>query len=309
MNWLLLVLTLPTENATARMRAWRGLKAAGAVMLRDGVYLLPAGAAGRAALASVADDVEASDGVAYLLDVAPTEDPLERLFDRTEEYRKIATEAEGLTGQIDVPPLAEQTRLARKLRKAYEAVAAIDFFAGEAKRQTEALLARLEARLRDAAACGEPSAVSAAIPRRACGDYQGRLWATRRRPWVDRLASAWLIRRHIDRAARFLWIAAPEDCPAEALGFDFDGAPFTHVGERVSFETLLASFGLEADAALLRLARNVHYLDVGGLPVAEAPGLEALLAGMRAAINDDDALLEAASAVFDHFYRAFEEQS
>ncbi|MGA8881882.1 MAG: chromate resistance protein ChrB domain-containing protein, partial [Azonexus sp.] len=137
--------------------------------------------------------------------------------------------------------------------------------------------------------------------------FQSRLWATRRRPRVDRLASAWLIRRFIDANARFLWLGKPADCPAEALGFDFDGAAFSHAGERVTFETLLASFGLEANPVLARIARIVHFLDVGGLPVAEAAGLEMLLAGMRASIADDDALLDAASAAFDYFSSALKE--
>jgi hypothetical protein len=81
------------------------------------------------------------------------------------------------------------------------------------------------------------------VPRLDATNYQGRLWATRRRPWVDRVASAWLIRRFIDPAARFRWLAKPEDCPKRALGFDFDGAAFTHVGDRVTFETLITEGG------------------------------------------------------------------
>jgi len=72
-------------------------------------------------------------------------------------------------------------------------------------------------------------------------------WATRRRPWVDRVASAWLIQRFIDRDARFQWLSQPSDCPKGALGFDFDGAAFTHVGERVTFETLMASCRIPDD--------------------------------------------------------------
>jgi hypothetical protein len=136
-------------------------------------------------------------------------------------------------------------------------------------------------------------------------DYQGRLWATRERPWIDRLASAWLVRRFIDPEARFIWLATPADCPSDALGFDFDGAPFTHVGAKVTFETLLASFGLANDAALQRLGGLVHYLDAGGLPVAEAAGLETLIRGMRQRLADDDALLAEAGKVFDSFYLAF----
>jgi hypothetical protein len=96
------------------------------------------------------------------------------------------------------------------------------------------------------------------------------------------MASAWLIRRFIDRKAKFLWLDEAKRCPKRALGFDFDGATFTHVGGRVTFEVLAASFGLDADPALARIAAIVHFLDVGGVPVAEAPGIEAVLAGLRA---------------------------
>lgn len=104
------------------------------------------------------------------------------------------------------------------------------------------------------------------------------MWATRRRPWVDRLASAWLIQRFIDPEARFLWLAAPEDCPATAVGFDYDGALFSHVGMRVTFEVLVRRFALEA-AIPDALGRLIHFLDVGGLSTPEAAGWKAFLQG------------------------------
>jgi hypothetical protein len=131
------------------------------------------------------------------------------------------------------------------------------------------------------------------------------VWATRRRPWVDRLASAWLIRRFIDPRARFLWLESPADCPERAIGFDFDGATFTHSGAMVTFETLLASFDLKTPA-LLRLGVLVHALDVGGVIPPEAAGVERVLAGMRDAYASDDELLLAAAAVFEGLLVAFE---
>ena len=131
------------------------------------------------------------------------------------------------------------------------------------------------------------------------------MWATRQRPWVDRLACAWLIRRFIDHRAKILWLEKPEQCPADALGFDFDGARFSHVGAKVTFEVLLASFGLESPA-LARLGGLVHFLDVGGVQPPEAAGVESALAGMQTAITDDDALLASVSAVFDGLLASFE---
>jgi hypothetical protein len=304
-GYLLLILTLPTENASARMRAWRALKASGAAVLRDGVYLLPAGEERRATLAAIAGDVEASGGSTWLLE-AMGED-YQGLFDRTAEYQQLAADISACRNDLDRVAAVDLARLAKKLRKGFVAVAAIDFFPGPARAQTAALLDALDDALRARLAPDEPTARVALIARRDPAAYQGRLWATRKRPWVDRLASAWLIRRHIDAQARFLWLDSPGDCPADALGFDFDGAEFSHVGERVSFETLMASFGLEADPGLGRLARVVHYLDAGGLPAPEAAGLETLLAGMRASIADDDTLLDVASATFDFLYSALKE--
>ncbi len=105
-----------------------------------------------------------------------------------------------------------------------------------------------------------------------------------------------------------MWLASPSDCPADALGFDFDGATFSHVGSRVSFEVLLASFGLE-QAALKRLGALVHYLDVGGVQPPESVGIESVLAGLRKAITDDDQLLATASNVFDGLLTAFQQEA
>lgn len=308
MSWQLLVLSLPTENATARMRAWRALKAAGAAVLRDGVYLLPAGDGHAHALQAVADDVRANDGEAQVFAAEPRDGAeYAALFDRGTEYgtllAEIATCRAGLS-----PDTAQQVlKQARKLRKAFEQLAAIDFFAGEAQRQTAAALQALEADAAQATAPDEPHAAARKVERLEPAQYRGRVWATRRRPWVDRLASAWLIRRFIDPEARFLWLKSPADCPKRAIGFDFDGATFTHNGAMVTFETLLASFDLQTPA-LLRLGVLVHGLDVGGVMPSEAAGVERVLGGMRDAIADDDQLLLAAAGVFEGLLVAFEKE-
>ncbi len=305
MSWLILILTLPTENATARMRAWRALKACGAAVLRDGVYVMPANEQHRGILAAIAEDVSASGGSTHLLE-ASGED-YAGLFDRMADYQQLVTDIAACRDDLDKVAPADLSRRARKLRKQLDAIAQTDFFPGQAQAQTATLLDTLDAAIRSRLSPDEPTPRTAAIAQLDAAHFQSRLWATRRRPRVDRLASAWLIRRFIDANARFLWLEKPADCPAEALGFDFDGAAFSHAGERVTFETLLASFGLEANPVLARIARIVHFLDVGGLPVAEAAGLEMLLAGMRASIADDDALLDTASAAFDYFSSALKE--
>ena len=135
--------------------------------------------------------------------------------------------------------------------------------------------------------------------------YQKRVWATRKAPWVDRLASAWLIKRFIDRDARFVWIARPSECPKKAVGFDYDGAQFTHVKNRVTFEVLAAAFGLDQDPALAKIGAAVHFLDVGGIPVPEANGLETMLKGAKERARDDDTLLAEAVRTLDLLYSGY----
>jgi hypothetical protein len=119
------------------------------------------------------------------------------------------------------------------------------------------------------------------------------------------VASAWLIRRFIDPRARFVWLLRPADKPPRAIGFDFDDAEFSHRGGRVTFEVLAASFDLAADVALLRLGAIVRLIDVGGAPVPEALGFEAMMSGLRRLHPDDDVFLAAASAALDAYYAAF----
>jgi len=309
MTWCLLVLSLPTENATARMRAWRSLKAAGAAVLRDGVYLLPASDGHGTTLQAVADDVRGNGGEAQVFSGEPAAaQDLRGLFDRGAEFGALLAEIGNCHAALDDGTAAQVVKQARKLRKAFDQLAAIDFFPGEAQRQTAAALSSLEGDAARAAAPDEPQAVARPIERLDPAEYRGRVWATRRRPWIDRLASAWLIRRFIDPEARFVWLKSPADCPKRALGFDFDGATFSHVGAMVTFETLLASFDLRTPA-LLRLGVLVHGLDAGGVLPPEAAGVERVLAGMRDAIADDDQLLLTAAGVFEGLLVAFEKEA
>ncbi|WP_185732359.1 chromate resistance protein ChrB domain-containing protein [Burkholderia sp. Bp8963] len=308
-TWSLLVLTLPTENATARMRFWRALKAKGCAVLRDGIYLLPYTDERESMLRELAGAIAESGGTAHLLRApsldASQEGEFRALFDRDEEYaaftRALADARKTLAGQSST----ELARLLRRLRKDFDTIRAIDYFPGDAATRAEVALQDFIALVDTVLSPGEPHAAERAIRLLAIDEYQGRTWATRQRMWVDRVASAWLIRRFIDARARFVWLSSPAECPPDALGFDFDGAAFTHVGERVTFEVLLASFGFDRDPALLRLGEMVHVLDVGGAPVPEAIGFEAVMAGARERALNDDQLLDEMGRVLDSIYAHF----
>ncbi|MFL6715444.1 MAG: chromate resistance protein ChrB domain-containing protein [Burkholderiaceae bacterium] len=308
-HWQLLIISLPTNSATARMRVWRALKALGCSALRDGAYLLPLSDALRQALTDLSAETVREGGNAWLLNVQPStaeeNTVYQALFNREEEYAEFLKVLAEARKSLSTAAPAELNRLLRKLRRDYDALRAIDYFPNEASNQAEAAWMDFVNLVETALSPGEPQAVQAAIPRLPIANYQSRVWATRRRLWVDRVASAWLICRFIDSSATFLWLESPAACPKDALGFDFDGATFTHIGDRVTFEVLVASFGLEEDRGLVRLGAMVHTLDIGNGFVAEAAGFEAMLAGIRQKVDEDDQLLREVSPIIDALYAHF----
>ncbi len=313
-SWLSLIISLPTRNSTVRMSIWRALKGLGCAILRDGVYLLPKSDASEDTLTNLANKTIKSGGHAHLLELISRnneqDSAFKSLFERSEDYAKLSTEI--LEFQITLPTQDAHSilRIAIHLRKNFQAIADIDFFPGEAKDKIQSALLEVEKNVAalTLTSIHEPGAQSGSIQTLDTADYQGRTWATRKHLWVDRMASAWLIRNFIDKKASFIWLDSPQNCPNNALGFDFDYAPFTHIGNRVTYEVLLASFKLDHNIALNRIGALVHYLDVGGIPVAEASGLEMILKGTRNRCPDDDSLLTEASTLFNDLYLAYNKE-
>jgi hypothetical protein len=300
--WSVMMLTLPTQPNAVRLRLWRALKSLGCASLRDGAYLLPLDKA--ALFEPLAAEAREHGGSGAVFELAPRDEGQRQdvlsLFDRSEQYAQWRTEADALADALSGLEETEARRRFRAVADALQALQRIDYYPGEASAQAPGHLAALRQAIDARFSQGEPVAEAAhGIARLDIRRHRGKRWATRARPWVDRLACAWLIRRFIDPDATFVWLQDPARAPRGVLGFDYDGARFTHVGARVSFEVMVVSFGLDADARLQRVAQVVHFLDVGGIPVPEAAGVEAVLAGLREVHADDDRLVEAAAAVFD----------
>ena len=304
-----LLLSLPTGHAAVRMRLWRMLKSTGCGVLRDGVYILPSRAPQTAALSQVESEAGDAGCFAMTVDLSFTTPAqlahARALFDRSGEYGElVARVASAKSGLGRLGERKAQTAVQR-LRRAFDEIAAIDFYPGEAQSQAREAVAAAERYVHDLFNAGEPHASAAGVRRVDPDDYRGRTWATRKAPWVDRLASAWLIRRFIDRKAALVWIDPPRGCPKRAVGFDFDGAEFTHAGNLVTYEVLLASFGLADDPALAAIGASVHFLDVGGIAAPDAKGLETLLAGVREKARSDDEMAREAGKIFDLMYLAY----
>jgi hypothetical protein len=306
-----LLLSLPTRSSTTRMRIWRTLKSTGCGVLRDGVYIVPAEAPQAGALGELESLVKAEGGFAMTagLDIdTPDLEQVRALFDRSGDYGTLVGKVKAAKAALPRLGKRKAETALRRLQGALEDLAAIDFYPGQAAAQAKEAVAMLERETHASYSGDEPRASGAKVRRLDPARYRARTWATRKDPWVDRLASAWLIKRFIDKDAAFLWIERPADCPKRAIGFDFDGATFTHSGQRVTFEVLVASFGLAQNAALISLGAAVHFLDIGGIPVPDATGLETVLSGVRKKARSDDERLKEAMRIFDLFYSAYEQR-
>jgi hypothetical protein len=308
-GWLLFLLAEASAQGAGRARVWRALKTLGSAVIRDGVYLLPQRVDIERELAEQQTEVRRGGGQAFIFSTptAGSDTPLlQALFDRTAEFSAVAEGARQFLNGDSKLNEADARRALRSLQRDLAALVATDYFPNFAQDEARVALAAAEETFLQRFSPGEPHAASRAIVRLNREDYQNRVWATRQRLWVDRIASAWLIKRWIDERARFRWLKNPTDCPKDAIGFDFDGATFSHVGELVTFEVLLRAFALDADPALLRIATMVHALDVpGSIYSPEAAGFEMLLGGARERCTSDDDLVTVIFPPLDFLYAGF----
>jgi hypothetical protein len=217
-TWIALITSLPTENATARMRAWRSLKASGAAVLRDGVYLMPEREDCRNTLDAVATDVRDADGTALVVRLEePSDGNFVALFDRSADYCQSAGRHHGCPRRTQSGYGERRVEAGAEAAQGLRQPVRYRLLPRRSQKQADEALRDLEQRAAWALSPDEPHPINDSHCRLSISDYLGRIWATRRRPWVDRLASAWLIRRFIDPQAKLLWLASPADCPADAL--------------------------------------------------------------------------------------------
>ena len=307
-EWLLLTATLPTSPSALRVRVWRALKATGAGSLRDGVYLLPASAPTAGGLWEIEKAIREGGAEANMLVVRARDEAQERafrsLFDRSEVYEELLQSLKEMRKSIRKSTEAELHKTLRNLEQQLRSIQRSDFFPDEAGERAATALEVLRLDVERHLSPGEPVSRLESIKKVPIEHFKGKTWATRKRPWVDRLATAWLVLRFVDSEARYVWMEPSRKCPEGTVGFDFDGATFTHVDGKVTFEVVAETFGLSEDKAIRALGDLVHYIDVGGIPVDEAAGIEAVVRGLQTQHDDDDTLLAASLPLFDALYAA-----
>jgi hypothetical protein len=291
-EWLLLIHQIPPKPDYFRVKVRRRLQRIGAVALKNSVYLLPRRDETREDFEWLVREIRAEGGDATLcrasLLAGTSDEEVQTMFqaERGAEYAAIERDARALA-EGGEPSEEELARLRHRL----EDVARIDFFGAPNRGATEQALA-------DAA---RPAAAATPAPGAPESGVRGATWVTRTAIKVDRIASAWLIRRFIDPGARFKFVPAKGYRPAPGeLRFDMYQGEFTHEGDRCSFETLLARFGL-TEPGLRALGEIVHDVDCKDekFARAEAAGIASLVEGLVLAYPDDAERLERGMAVFE----------
>ena len=310
--WLVLMVSLPPHPSSLRVRVWRKLRALGAVALKKSVYLLPFTPENFEQSQWLSQEVQKARGEATLLKVDQIENmsraDIVRRFQEARDqdyrafaarYRKIAQSLETKTrGRGAARHLDELARLAREVARVRE----IDFFDAPAGDEVKRLRETIEMRLHP------PGASTTREGDVALDALRGRRWVTRPRPHVDRIGSAWLIKRFVDPEAQFVF-ARPEDFPSDAIPFDALGAEFGHHGEDCTFETLVKRCGLR-DGRLTQLAEIVHEVDLRDEKYRrdEARGIDLAIRGLLMALKDDQDVLTHGMTLFDGLYAALNEE-
>ena len=303
---LLLLVGVPPTPSSLRVRVWRRLRSLGAVPLKRSAYLLPDTPERYEDFQWLAQEIQREGGEATLIRVQQIEnvgaDDVRRLFHepRDEDYRRLAGRYRKMLQGLDRKSSATSARVQEELTRLardHQRVRDIDFFGAPGGVEVRRLEETIAMRTRRPESLRREER-----PTLDLTTLRGRRWVTRPRPHIDRIASAWLIKRFIDPAAEFVF-AEPAEFPADAIPFDAPGVELSHQGEDCTFETLVRRAGLR-DRRLRRLAEVVHEADLrdGKYPHAEARGLDVAIRALLAASPDDHQVLAQGMTLCEGLY-------
>ena len=314
-EWLLLTHQIPPKPSYFRVRIWRRLQQVGAIAVKQSVYALPKSQQALEDFGWILKEIVEGAGEASVCEArfleGLTDEQVVSMFQsaRKEEYEKILQEARTLQDQLspDFSDTAEtmaklKSQLSR-LKSKFDETVAIDFFSARDRSAAEIKLADLHAQM-----TGIPK--SQKVVKRNIKELKRRTWVTRENVFVDRIASAWLIRRFIDREAKFKFVTSDAYSPkTKELRFDMYEGEYTHEGDRCTFEVMVDRLGI-TDRALTPIAEIVHALDLKDEKYhrPETAGLGVLLSGIVMAHTSDKERLERGGGLFDVLYEYFQRQ-
>jgi hypothetical protein len=312
-RWLLLIHQLPPAPAYLRVKTARQLQKLGAVAVKNSVYVLPNTDAANESFAWLSGEISAGGGEATLCESSfvggTSNEAVEALFHtaRGKDYQELSEEiraalkALGKSARIVESRRASAESALARLRRRLGELSELDFFGAPGREATTSQLASLEERLRQPVV-DAPLPIDSALRR-----VKGAVWVTRKGVHVDRIASAWLIKRFIDRDARLKFVPPKGYSPEDGeLRFDMFEAEYTHEGDACTFEVLARRFQI-SEAAISAIAEVIHDIDVrdGKFERAETPGIERLINGIALTQPDDQARVALGSQLFDALYESW----
>ena len=317
-QWLMLMYHFPKGPDSRRVKVWRRLQSIGAVAIKNSVYVLPSNEQSQEDFAWLLSELQKSGAEAAILESqfvgGMTDHQIRDLFNaaRDNDYKVLVEELTDVQvtspandGIDDEEERNKARSMLERARKRIAEIEAIDFFGAEGHENAEATMRTLNERIwgrSELEKTGEQNMSGMTL-----NDLKNRVWVTRRGVRVDRIASAWLIKRWLDPDARFKFVAGKGYVPEDReLRFDMFEAEFTHDGDMCTFE-VLARLAKEDDAALRSVAEIVHDIDLkdGKFGRPETQGIANLLAGIAIGLDDDDRRIERGSALFEDLYRFF----
>jgi hypothetical protein len=296
-SWLLLLFTLPTNRNTERVAVWRRLKKMGAVQIKTSTYLLPDEPAQYEQFQWLAQQIRDYGGDSTLVRAQEieglTKEKVIAMFNdaRAKDYTELRKSLQGfiarrkkMTAEAAAAELQRLTRQFRGIRK-------VDFFDSARGHDIAMLLRRAEGPRR-----------SRQLETLDPGQYQGRTWLTRPRPEIDRVGSAWLISKFIDRTPKFVFAPRAAAVP-DAIPFDMLDADFSHHGDCCTFETLVKRFAI-SDKAVAKIGEMIHDadLDDARFQRVEAVGIDRVFKGWAKQGLPDEEILQRGFECFDALY-------
>lgn len=320
-KWILFIHQIAQDTPNLRVKVWRDLKKYGAVLFKNAVYVLPFTKEHEEIMQWLCKQIKDSGSDASLfitesLDKKQDEEIIKTFHEVCDkEYLTLITacddvlkkteQIEGTEGITDSVSSELKKRLS-EITKNTEDIARIDFFSAPQKERVSQKIQLIRQKLERWSMSAEKE-VSVIHKIYQIKDYVGKKWITRKDIHIDRIASAWLIRRFIDLKAKFVFLAKSTDkIPNDTIPFDMYGAEFTHHGDDCTFETLIKVFGLK-DPALQPIAEIVHDIDLkdNKYDRKEAEGLEQIVIGLSQKLRNDNKLLEKGIEIFDALYEYY----
>lgn len=275
---------------SARVKYWRRFQKEGALPLKESVYLLPYNDDRYELCQWLVKEIGAANGQMNFI----VTNSIETLSDAT-IIDMFKTQSDNLYKPIleKLDSIQDDTKI-KKLAKEYEDVRKSDFFNSKLGQQAKEKFDLLT----------NKNVTTITVKLRSKKDFQNRLWITRKRPFIDRLASGWLIKNFIDTKATFGFMDEKDELPNNAVSFDMNEAEFTHIGSLCTFEVLIQSFEIQ-DKTVAKIAKIIHQLDIkdDAYEQPEAYGILAVLRGLRNNEQDDNRLFQKGAEVFNLLYK------